>query len=492
MKSEFTAGLISGALAALAAAAGFAWWLSTDVPEPVPERVAGMDGAPPRNSAATSDEKVEVGSLFSKSDGVPAPPPHASWPRFRGPDSSNVAAGSAELADSWPKGGPKILWSAKLLGEGHAAPAVADGRVYIMDYDEANRADALRCLSLDDGREIWRRGHKVKLKRNHGFSRTVAAVGDGVVVGIGPRCHAICADAETGDLLWGLDMERDFGTETPFWYTGQCPLIDGSTVVLAPAGPKVLMLGIDAKTGKTLWKTPNPGGWRMSHSSVMPAEFNGRKMYVYCALGGVAGVAADGPDAGKILWKTTAWNHSVEAPSPLHLGGGRFFVTAGYGAGGMTFKVEKDWSVEVVETHDPRKGLASEQQTPILWNGLVYGILPKDAGKNRTRLACYGKDDMVHPLWTSPVKFGLGPYLAADGKLFILKDNGILVMARVSRNGYKELGRAEIIPDGRDAWGPMALAGSKLLLRDLSRLFCVELGPTDEPAGNAENAENAD
>jgi len=475
IKSDFIAGLLSGILAAAFAAAGFAWWLETPPPKNIPERVAGMDGAP-KVKAAVSAEKVEIGNLFSKSDGEPDAPTRSSWPRFRGADSSNVAKDSAELADSWPEDGPKVLWSVKLLGEGHAAPAVANGRVYIMDYDETNRADALRCLSLKDGREIWRRGHKVKLKRNHGFSRTVAAVGDGVVVGIGPRCHVICADAETGDLLWGFDLEREFGTETPFWYTGQCPLIDGGTVVLAPAGPEILMMGVEARTGRIVWKTPNPGGWRMSHSSVMPVEFNGRKMYVYCALGGVAGIAADGPDAGTILWKTTAWNHSVEAPSPLHLGDGRFFVTAGYGSGGMTFRVKPDWSVEVEEVHEPTGGLASEQQTPILWNGLVYGILPKDAGKFRTRLACYDKKDLVHPIWTSSAKFGLGPYLVADGKLFILKDNGTLVMSRVSRKGYEELARARIIPDGRDAWGPLALAGSKLLLRDLSRLFCVELG----------------
>jgi outer membrane protein assembly factor BamB len=477
MKSQFLAGLFATAAATLAAAAGVAWWSAANPQKTIPNRVPGLDGAPTRNATPAVNEKIDIGSIFEKYDGIPPDSVKDSWPRFRGADSSNVAPKTAELADEWPSEGPEILWNVKLLGEGHAAPAVANGRVYIMDYDERKRADALRCISLSDGREIWRRGHKLKLKRNHGFSRTVAAVGNGVVVGIGPKCHVICADAETGDFKWGLDMPREFGAETPFWYTGQCPLIDGETVVLAPAGPETLMLGVQAATGKILWKTHNPGGWRMSHSSIMPVVFNGRKMYVYCALGGVAGVAADGEDAGEILWKTTAWNHSVEAPSPLHLGNGRFFVTAGYGSGGMTFQVGKNWKVKLIETHSPRKGLASEQQTPILLDGLVFGILPKDAGNMRTRLACFDKNDVTRPLWTSPVKFGLGPYLAADDKFFILKDNGTLVMARVSRAGYKELGRANIIPDGRDAWGPMALAGSKLLIRDLSRLYCLELAP---------------
>ncbi len=474
--SSIAAIVLPAVLATAAAVAGVAWWRSA-APPPLERRVPGMDQSANKPSA-TEREKIEPGKLFRSFEGRPSADTAVSWPHFRGSDSKNVVSNGAELADHWPENGPEILWSVKLLGEGHAAPAVARGRVYIMDYDETERADALRCLSLDDGREIWRRGHKIKLKRNHGFSRTVAAVGSGVVVGIGPKCHVVCADAITGDLKWAIDMEAKFGTKTPFWYTGQCPLIDRGVVVLAPAGPDILVTGIDAGTGETLWSAPNPGKWKMSHSSVMPAKFNGRKMYVYCALGGIAGIAADGPETGKILWSTTAWNQSVVAPSPLHLGNGRFFVTAGYGAGGMTIQVGKDWKVRVLESHSPRKGLCSEQQTPILSHGLVYGILPKDAGAFRTMLACYSASDLTRPLWTSGNnrKFGLGPYLMADGKLFILKDNGTLVMARVSRSGYKELGRAKIIENGRDAWGPMALAGTRLLLRDLTRLYCVELG----------------
>ena len=49
--------------------------------------------------------------------------------------------------------GPQ-LWSVE-LGEGYAGPAVWAGRVYVLDYDRLASADALRCLSLADGK-IWR------------------------------------------------------------------------------------------------------------------------------------------------------------------------------------------------------------------------------------------------------------------------------------------------------------------------------------------------
>ena len=36
------------------------------------------------------------------------------------------------------------------------SPAVFASRVYLLDYDEAKRSDALRCFALADGKELWR------------------------------------------------------------------------------------------------------------------------------------------------------------------------------------------------------------------------------------------------------------------------------------------------------------------------------------------------
>ena len=48
-----------------------------------------------------------------------------------------------------------MLWSVE-MGEGHAGPAIAHGCMYVMDYDRDKESDALRCLSLSDGKEVWR------------------------------------------------------------------------------------------------------------------------------------------------------------------------------------------------------------------------------------------------------------------------------------------------------------------------------------------------
>jgi outer membrane protein assembly factor BamB len=363
------------------------------------------------------------------------------------------------------------------LGEGHAAPVVMNGRVYVLDYDESRRADALRCFSLRDGREIWRRWYRVNVKRNHGMSRTVPAVTDKYVVTIGPRCHVMCVEAVSGALLWGIDLEKDFGAVVPLWYTGQCPLIDGGVAVFAACGKKALLLGVDCKTGAVLWQAPNPDGWEMSHSSVMPMTLNGKKMYVYAAVGGIAGVSAEKGNRGTVLWKTAAWNPSVVVPSPVVFPDGRVFVTAGYGAGSMMLNVSAEnggYRVTSLYKIRPQEGLACEQQTPLLYEGLLFGILPNDAGELRNQFVCFHPDGKL--LWASGKDhlYGLGPYMIADGKFFILSDEGVLTAARASAEKFVPLGQAKVL-QGRDSWGPIALAGGRMLLRDSRRMVCIDV-----------------
>jgi outer membrane protein assembly factor BamB len=454
------------------------WWIGTDPVMHLAESVPGMDGRPVRQSAREFFIRIgEFGMTFdaahaSLSDGRTLP---GEWPRFRGPRADNVSTADAALADQWGPEGPEVLWSVD-LGEGHAAPAVLNGRVYILDYDETRRADALRCFSLENGSELWRRWYTVPVKRNHGMSRTIPAVTDRFVVTIGPRCHVMCVDALSGDFLWGIDLEKDYETEVPLWYTGQCPLIDGSTAVIAPGG-RTLLIGVDCATGEVVWETPNPHGWQMSHSSVMPMTLNGLRMYVYCALGGVVGVAAEGDIKGQVLWETDSWSPNVAAPSPVIFDDGRIFLTAGYGYGSAMLQVREtdgSYAVETLYRLSPKEGLACEQQTPFLYQGYLFGVLPKDAGDLRNQFVCYDPEGSM--TWTSgkTKRFGLGPFLAADDKFYVLSDDGVLTMLEASTREYLELDRARIL-DGQDSWGPIALAGGRMLLRDSRRMVCIDV-----------------
>jgi outer membrane protein assembly factor BamB len=449
------------------------WWLRAD---PTSDFEILIEGADNRGAGAEAQD-VEIGEYFEQfATGYTEL--SETWPRFRGEDFDNICKSPIKLIDNFGTDGPEILWS-KELGEGHSGAAIYEGLVYILDYDEEERADMLRCYSLLEGKEMWVRGYELNIKRNHGMSRTIPAITEDYILTIGPMCHVMCLERETGDFMWGLDVAKEYESEIPLWYTGQCPLIDNGKAIIATGG-NALMVAIDMETGEKIWETPNPEGWKMSHSSVMPFTFGGRKMYVYSAIGALVGVAADGDDAGEILWQTTVWNHSVVAPSPVCMPDGKIFMTAGYGAGGMMAELTEingEFSIEIITKYAPREGLASEQQTPIFWNGHLFGILPKDGGSGRNQLVCVHPNNPQEMVWTSGSenRFGLGPYFIADGKMFILNDDGTLFIARPSVESYIELDKVKVIEDGHDAWAPFAIANGYLIMRDAKTLVCVDL-----------------
>ncbi|MBN2444022.1 MAG: PQQ-binding-like beta-propeller repeat protein [Spirochaetales bacterium] len=448
------------------------WWLHSDPPQEFYSFTPGLDNKP--ETLGLHQESVRIGAFFQEFDGIPSAVT-AQWPRFRGPEYDNINRENIPLIDSWAGQEPEILWKID-LGEGHAGPAVANGSVYIMDYDEDRKADTLRRFSLDTGKEIWRRWYSLPVKRNHGISRSIPAVSDSFVVSMGPLGHVMCVDAHTGDFLWGIDLEKEYATIVPAWYTAQCPVIDNNIAVIAPAGTS-LMIGVACETGEVLWETKNTFGWKMSHSSIMPMSIDGVPMYVYSALGGLCGIAARGEKQGEILWSTTAWNNAVIAPSPVIFPDNRIFLTAGYGAGSMMLKVIKKgdiFSTEVLYATQPRQGLSCEQQTPVLYDGHLFGVLPKDAGPFRNQFICYDPDGRI--VWTSgkDKRFGLGPYLLGDGKFFILRDDGILFMVKASISEYDEFDSVQIL-SGRDAWGPLALVNGMLLARDSRQLVCINI-----------------
>ena len=105
-----------------------AWWLIYNPVKTFKSSVPGMDE---RKTGAVVVQKINIGetfAFFKTCDDIPG----TRWPRFRGADFDNVSKENTRLIDSWGKQGPKILWKIP-LGEGHAAAAVYDGRVYLLD-----------------------------------------------------------------------------------------------------------------------------------------------------------------------------------------------------------------------------------------------------------------------------------------------------------------------------------------------------------------------
>jgi len=400
------------------------------------------------------------------------------WSHFRGENRDAISTEMIPLRKNWSDDNPPpTLWGLS-LGEGFAGFAVRNGRVYIKDYDMENERDALRCLSLDDGEEIWRYSYPVRIKKDHGMSRTIPAVTDQYCVSIGPMGHVLCVDAVTGEEKWLIDLRHEYETTIPNWYMGQCPLIvvlpgsDRPSAIIAPSGPKVLMVALDCETGEEVWRTPHPFGWHMTHSSVMPMMLDNQLTFVYLGEYGLVGVRAED---GKMLWATTDRRPGLATcPSPVILPDNRIFTSGGYTSGSAMVQIVRNPQTGEYESTTlfqlEHTVFDSEQQTPIFYEGYIYGLRQNDQ-----QFVCLDLEGQR--VWESGrrERFGSGPYIVADGMLLLMDDNGKLTGIEATPAGFRKLFEVEDVVTGGASWAPMALVQGRLLLRDQFYMKCIDL-----------------
>ncbi|MDO4587827.1 MAG: PQQ-binding-like beta-propeller repeat protein [Planctomycetia bacterium] len=416
------------------------------------------------------NNNLEIETRLENGPGIPSKMITESWSQFRGDKRDGIVQTTSPIQFE----SPKIVWEVS-VGEGYAGAAIQNGCAYFIDYDVPDKRDALRCLSMDDGKEIWRFSYAVNLVSDHGYSRTIPAVSKRFCVGISPKCHAFCVDALTGEKKWIYDLTKKYQTKVPQWYAGQCVLIepqqnDQEWAIIAPGGNDSLIVALDCETGQEMWRTPNPYQWNMTHSSISRMILDDKLTYVYCGSGGVLGIDAEN---GKILWGTTAWKIvQATCPSPLILPDQKIFFCGGYSSGSLLLQVFKNeqgkYQTRVLKKLKESE-FGSTQQTPIFYKEHIWGV-----GRAARKFCCLDSDANV--LWRSRSRtdFGDGPYLILNDQIVALNDDGLLIVAETNPEKWSPLHEIQII-EGEECWAPLAFSQGNLILRSLDKMICVDL-----------------
>jgi outer membrane protein assembly factor BamB len=403
----------------------------------------------------------------------------ADWPQFLGPDRDGVAHESPSLARAWPATGPKILWQ-QPVGAGYGGAAICGDSVFLLDRD-GDAGDVLRRFNLADGNEVWRYAYAAEGKCDHGGSRPTPASDGNMVFSIGPFGQISAVKFSDGSLVWKANLLADWDAQRPGWAVSTSPLLYGDWVIVMPWGKKAALVAYEKATGKVAWTTPNPKGVNEEYESPIPMKFDGKDMILATGLQGyLIGVDAK---TGVQLWEHEVYPKGGKMwwhiPSPLPIGDGRIFMTAGYGRGAAVLKLDAMMSIpekpvapfKVTEVWR-NNCMGSKCAQALLYGGYLYGN-SSDVGGG---LRCVTLDGQVK--WDSKGQgrtFDLGNLIIADGLIFIMVGRtGELVMAEASPDGYKELGHAGFLTAGED-WAPLAFKDGKLVLRDQHSLVCLDL-----------------
>ena len=387
----------------------------------------------------------------------------ANWPQFLGPNRDGVS-NEKGLAKSWPKEGPKVLWTNE-VGPGFGGASISDGQVFLLDRQD-DELDVLRCLSLATGKKIWDYSYKFPGRLSHNGSRSVPTIDDDRIFAMGPFGHLYCVDRAKGELLWGVDLVDEFQARKPNWGFAQSPLMVKDLVIAAPMTEKVGLAALDKKTGKTVWQSPSVG--KQSYASPMLSTIAGVEGILFFGSDQISFI---NPKNGDMIWNYTGYYCRNQIALPLVIKGDRIFMTGGYGAGSAMIQINLKNGKYDIEELFTLKGHGSHIQSALYYQDHIY--------VDFNNLICM--DVNGRPKWKTnqAPSFGKGNFIAADDMIYILHgQTGELVLAQANPKEYKELARAKIFnPTGRSSeiWSPIALSDGRLVVRDQKEIKCLDV-----------------
>jgi outer membrane protein assembly factor BamB len=377
------------------------------------------------------------------------------WPCYRGPQKNGISAETG-INKNWSAKPPKKLWQVSLSDGGYSGPSVSNGMVFIIDHQGSQ--DIVRALSLATGQQVWQYAYEDTDSANYGFARSTPTV-DGDKVYTMSRLGVLnCLDFKTGKPIWTRDVVKDFGGERPGWDLAGSPLIDGKAVVVAAGGQKASVVALDKTTGQTIWQ--GGGSSVPGYSSAVIATINGTRQYVITVAKGIIGVDTA---SGNLLWGAQWQNQCDVLASNVIVIGNSVFVACGYGKGCAMFEISGSNANMLWQSKDMQPHFSS----PILSGGYIYGN--SDPGN----LVCIDPKS-GQTMWKQP-GFEKGGVVGVDGTIIAMNGSqGDVIMASLSPNGYKELGRMNS-PLGGQSWTAPIVAQGKLIIRNTKTLACYDL-----------------
>ncbi len=429
----------------------------------------------------------------------------ADWPQWRGPNRDAVWPETGILKE-FPKEGAKVLWRAE-ISAGYSGPAVADGKVFVMDrvlakgamnpadpFDaktEVKSTERVLCLDAKTGKDLWKHEYPCTYKISYPAGpRCTPTVSGGKVYSLGAMGDLFCLDARTGKPIWSKSFPKDYEAPVPTWGFCGHPLVYKDLVICIVGGQGSIAVAFDKETGQERWK--NLSAREQGYSTPTLISSGGKDQIAIWHAQALNGLD---PATGK-LWWTVGLDPSfgMAIMSPLQHGDKLF--AAGIGGAGVVLqldgeKVKTVWQETMAKekAFSPKpRGLYPVNMTPFIEKGIIYGVdqpgmfrgVELETGKKLwfTFKPVIGKEEDED---YKNAGSGTAFVVKNGDRFFLFAETGHLVIARLSPKGYEEVSRAKIVePTGAAfnrhvVWSHPAFADRFAFIRNDKEIVCVSL-----------------
>ena len=428
-----------------------------------------------------------LGHLTSRAD---------DWPGWFGPQRDGVWREKG-IVKSFPKEGPKVLWRTK-VNRGYAGPAVAGGKVFIMDRKVADPSanpdnpfargqipgnERLACIDAGSGKVLWEKAYDCPYTISYAAGpRATPLIEEDRVYTLGAEGNLTCRRVTDGQEIWTRDFNEVTGAKTPTWGFTAAPIIHGKLLICLAAGDGSVALALDKMTGKEKWRAlsaKEPG-----YAPPVIVNHGARQQLIIWHP--EAANALD-PETGKLIW-TIPWKlrFGLSVSTPQLVGDILYFSS--FYNGSMALRLKKEGAPEILwrtakESEKRTEHLHGIMNTAVIAEGHLYGAC--SYGEFRCLELQSGKR-----LWESlapvglkkPTRWGTVFVTPHQDRYFLFSESGDLAIAELSPKGYRETSRANIIePNGLDmrqrkiVWSHPAYAMRSCFVRNDTELIRVSL-----------------
>jgi outer membrane protein assembly factor BamB len=407
---------------------------------------------------------------------LPAQRTNPDWPCWRGPNRDAISHETG-LLKKWPDGGPALAWQAQGMGVGFSSISIAGNRIYTM----GDRTDGqyVLALNLADGKPVWATKIGPVWDDEMGGPRGTPTVDGDSVYAVGTEGEVVALDSTNGKIRWQKSMVADYnGQIMSDWKFSESPLVDGDKLLFTPGAFGALVVAVDKKTGKDIWRS---GGARMGqagsngagYSSIVISEGAGVRQYIQLIGRGLIGVRASD---GKLLWSYNRIANDVANISTPVVRGDYVFGSTAYNAGSALVKLEPaPDGVKATEIYylEPRV-FQNHHGGFVLLDDFLYAGQGHSNGfpiciEFLTGKVRWGGD--IRPEGAT----GSAAVAYADGRLYFRYQNGVMKLFDASPEGFKEEGSFKIPGARKPSWSHPVILNGKLYLREQDTLLCYNL-----------------
>ena len=371
------------------------------------------------------------------------------------------------LLNSWPAGGPAMLWKNETIGNGYGSPTITADRIYI-----CGEVDTTGYLFAFDhlGNLIWKTDYGKEWVVSYQGARCAPTVAGDLIYVCSGLGNLACIEAKTGAKKWSVDMRRELHGRFTRYGHAESPFVGGDRVFLVPGGADTNVVAMNRYTGKILWICKGHGeipGYNSPYMIRLP----GRNVLVTFSAYTMLGIDAG---SGELLWTHDQDNIPAADRKPgngdthsntVIYDKGFIYYIAGDGNGAVKLalsgdgkKITQVWRNKTIDNY--MGGFVKQ-------GNYLYTCISE-----KKQLKCL---DAETGLVTDSLKCGAGSVIWADGNLYYYNQRGEVNLVKPDPKKMEIIGSFKVVNGTKEHFSHPVIYDGVLYIRHGKALMAYDI-----------------